>query len=75
MRPALVLGLALLASPAFAGGEGGRGGSATAPAPAPAEKDWSKHKGDIPFIVGREAGMKEAEFTGKPVMFFYTATW
>ena len=75
MRTLLVLGLALLASPAFAGGEGSKGGSATAPAPAAAEKDWSKHKGDIPFIVGREAGMKEAEFTGKPVMFFYTATW
>jgi len=74
MRTAIVLGLALLASPAFAGGEDGKGGSATAPAAA-AEKDWSKHKGDIPFIVGREAGMKEAEFTGKPVMFFYTATW
>lgn len=39
------------------------------------EKDWTSHKGNIPFIIGREAGMKEAEFTGKPIFFFYTATW
>ena len=39
------------------------------------EKDWTSHKGDIPFIIGREKGMKEAEFTGKPILFFYTATW
>jgi hypothetical protein len=29
--------------------------------------------GDIPFIVGHAAGVKEAEFTGKPIFFFYTA--
>jgi len=41
----------------------------------PEPKDWKDHMGNIPFIVGREAGMKEAEFTGKPILFFYTATW
>ena len=82
MRPATLLALALvaLASPrALAGGgdDGGKGGTKTPKAApeAPAAKDWSKHTGDIPFIVGREAGMKEVEFTGKPVLFFYTATW
>ena len=78
MRMSLAIALSLtaaLAAPAFAGGDDSRGGSKTAPAPAAAEKDWSKHKGNIPFIVGREAGMKEAEFSGKPILFFYTATW
>jgi hypothetical protein len=42
---------------------------------APAGKDWKDHMGDIPFLVGREAGLREVEFTGKPILFFYTATW
>lgn len=49
-----------------------------APAPAtagPADKDWSDHMGNIPFIVGSEKGIKEAEFTGKPILYFFTATW
>lgn len=76
MRPAIALALlAALASPALAGGDDPKGGSKSAPAPAAAAKDWSKHTGDIPFILGREAGMREVEFTGKPVLFFYTATW
>lgn len=41
---------------------------------APA-KDWTEHKGDLPFIVGYAAGMKEVEFTGKPPMLFFTTTW
>lgn len=52
-----------------------------APAPAtagpagPADKDWSDHMGNIPFIVGPERGHKEAEFTGKPILYFFTTTW
>jgi len=38
-------------------------------------KDWSEHLGDIPFIVGRAAGDAEAQFTGKPPMYFFTTTW
>lgn len=57
-------------------GAGGAKPGTSAPAVEPAgQKDWTEHKGDIPFIIGREAGMKEAEFSGKPVLFFYTATW
>ncbi len=49
----------------------------TVPAPAQESgaKDWKDHVGDIPFIVGREEGMKEVEFTGKPILYFYTTTW
>ena len=43
--------------------------------PAAPAKDWKDHMGNIPFIVGREAGRKEVAFTGKPIMYFYTATW
>ena len=77
MRVPMALALAAcLAAPAFAGGDDAKEGRADSKStPAPAEKDWSRHKGDIPFIVGREAGMKEVEFTGKPILFFYTATW
>lgn len=73
------LAAALSSSPALAGGDepkgGSKGGAATPAAGKTPEKDWSDHKGDIPFIVGRERGMKEVAFTGKPVLFFYTATW
>lgn len=47
----------------------------TTGAPAKGEKDWKDHTGNIPFIVGSEKGMKEAEFTGKPILYFFTATW
>lgn len=52
-----------------------------APAPAAdtvsaAEREkWGEHMGDLPFIVGYEKGMKEVEFTGRPPMYFFTATW
>jgi len=59
---ALALACALLAAP-----------------PAPADetkgKDWSEHTGNIPFLVGSAKGLKEAEFTGKPILYFFTATW
>ena len=38
-------------------------------------KDWADHMGDIPFVVGRAAGEAEADFTGKPPMYFFTTTW
>jgi len=44
-------------------------------AAAPEAKDWTEHMGDIPFVVGRAAGEEEAEFTGKPPMYFFTTTW
>ena len=36
---------------------------------------WGEHMGDLPFVVGYEKGMKEVEFTGRPPMYFFTATW
>ena len=63
---ALLFVLAAFAMPAAA--------QEKAPA-APAAKNWTDHMGNIPFIVGRAAGLKEVEFTGKPIMYFYTATW
>ena len=50
----------------------------TSPSPAAdaAEKEkWGEHMGDLPFIVGYDKGMKEVEYTGKPPMYFFTATW
>ncbi len=39
------------------------------------QKDWTDHKGKIPFIVGFEKAMAEAKFSGRPVMAFFTTTW
>ena len=36
---------------------------------------WKAHTGDLPFIVGYEKGKKEAEFSGRPMMLFFTTTW
>ena len=40
-----------------------------------AEKDWSHHKGKLPFIIGYEKGLAEAKFSGRPMMLFFTTTW
>lgn len=50
------------------------------PPPAPSggaaeEKDWRDHMGDLPFVVGYAKGMEQVEFTGRPPMYFFTATW
>ena len=37
-------------------------------------KDWSKHMGDLPFVVGLDAGRAEVKFTGKPAMLFFTSS-
>ena len=42
---------------------------------APGDKDWSDHMGNIPFVVGPETGAREAAFTGKPILYFFTTTW
>ncbi len=81
--PPIAAALALACSLALPGsavaGDGAGGAKPGTPAPAPkgaeGQKDWADHMGNIPFIIGREAGMKEVEFSGKPVLFFYTATW
>lgn len=65
----LVMGMA---APVLAQEHGGRGGKAGA---ATEEKNWADHTGNLKFIVGWEKGKKEAEFSGKPVLYFYTTTW
>lgn len=51
------------------------GHGAGAGAAASGEKDWKEHEGDLPFVVGYEKGMQQVEFTGRPPMYFFTATW
>lgn len=66
-------GLGALCAVTHAGDDPPAAGGDTAKAAA--QKDWSEHTGDLPFVVGYEKGMKEVEFTGRPPMYFFTATW
>lgn len=69
LAAALGLGMLGVVSPAACGGD-------AAPDAAKAEREkWAEHMGDLPFVIGYEKGMKEVEFTGKPPMYFFTATW
>ncbi len=36
---------------------------------------WKDHMGDVPFLIGSERGLVAAKATGRPLLFFYTATW
>lgn len=36
---------------------------------------WNSHMGKVPFVVGYENGKAEAQFSGKPMMLFFTTTW
>lgn len=36
---------------------------------------WAEHVGDIPFVVGMSNGMSQATASGRPPMYFFTATW
>lgn len=36
---------------------------------------WADHVGDLPFVVGMAKGMSQATATGRPPMYFFTATW
>jgi cytochrome oxidase Cu insertion factor (SCO1/SenC/PrrC family) len=77
-RFALVVSLAAVGAVAASA----KAGDDTAPpaktAPAAGDSDrekWAEHMGDLPFVIGYEKGMKEVEFTGRPPMYFFTATW
>jgi hypothetical protein len=37
-------------------------------------KDWPAHMGDLPFVVGMDAGRAEVKFTGRPAMLFFTSS-
>ena len=37
-------------------------------------KDWTAHMGDLPFVVGMDAGRAEVKFTGRPAMLFFTSS-
>ncbi len=72
MRIRLVLALAALAAvPCLAA----RADEPAAAAPAAAKSKWSDHMGDVPFVVGYEAGTKAAAESGRPPLYFFTATW
>jgi cytochrome oxidase Cu insertion factor (SCO1/SenC/PrrC family) len=75
MKIAPIAAALALAASLAAGSAAAQEGHTRPKAESGGAKDWTSHKGNIPFIIGREAGMKEAEFTGKPILFFYTATW
>ena len=36
---------------------------------------WAHHRGLVPFVVGSEAGLKASSASGKPIAYFFTATW
>jgi hypothetical protein len=72
MRIRLVLALAALAAvPGFAA----RADGPEVAAPAAAKSKWADHTGDVPFVVGYEAGTKAAAESGRPPLYFFTATW
>ena len=73
MRPltltlSLALALAAFAAPAAADAPG----ATAAPAADSQREKWAEHMGNVPFVLGYENGMKEAQFTGKPPMLFFT---
>ena len=35
---------------------------------------WAEHKGILNFTLGYEEGVKLAQFSGKPMMLFFTTT-
>jgi hypothetical protein len=69
-RSAALVVLALFAA---ACGEDASGPEAAAEAKLKAK--WADEMGDLPFVVGVAKGMRVAEATKRPPMFFYTATW
>ncbi len=77
-RLAVALGLGLLAALAASAPAGGdkAPGDAQPSSGGQAEREkWAEHTGDVPFVFGFANGMKEVEFTGRPPMYFFTATW
>ena len=58
---ALLAALIVGAAPTFLAGEGG--------------DKWAEHKGNLNFTIGYEEGLKLAQFSGKPMMLFFTTTW
>ena len=44
--------------------------------PASKPGDWSSHMGDVPFRVGDvDSGLRDAETSGRPPAYFFTANW
>src|SRR5262249_29753869 len=40
-----------------------------------ADAVWSREMGGVPFVVGYDKGLAAAKASGKPPMYFFTATW
>ncbi len=55
--------------------EAGDGAEVATGLPAGVDEKWAAYFENIPFVFGSEAGVAAAEKSGKPIMFFYTATW
>ncbi len=68
---AVVLGVGVLGASL----ESARAGDEKADADKALREKWAEHTGDLPFVFGYANGMKEVEFTGRPPMYFFTATW
>ncbi len=65
--------LALAGRPSTARSEEPTG---AAPAADAAEREkWRDHMGDLPFVVGHAKGNAQAAASGRPPMYFFTATW
>jgi hypothetical protein len=80
LRLAAALSFGIIAATAATAPAGGDKSKPEAPAPAPSDdkanlEKWAEHVGDLPFVFGFANGMKEVEFTGRPPMYFFTATW
>jgi hypothetical protein len=52
-----------------------RAADSSAPAATGERAKWAEHMGDIPFVIGSANGMSEAEFSGKPPIYFFTADY
>ena len=50
-------------------------GAACGQSSSGADPKWAEHMGDIPFVVGQAKGASQVTATGRPPMYFFTATW
>jgi thioredoxin-related protein len=66
----------LLAATALAPAACGRDPAGAAPAAAAkADPKWAEDVGDVPFVIGLDAGTKAVAATGRPPMYYFTTTW
>lgn len=67
---------AVLALSLFADVRADEGAAPAGPAVSAEDRaKWGDHMGDLPFVVGSEAGAKAAAAAGRTPLYFFTATW